>query len=136
MTRTRILVYLPLAAVFVVTDPSRAWGTANPETSLAIEIRSREGVEPERYALTCGPPGGTLPDARGACERLVEAGDPFAPLPPGAMCAGIYGGPEVATVRGVFRGRQVNAVYRRNDGCAIARYARLMRLLGLPGERQ
>ena len=37
-------------------------------------------------------------------------------------CTQIYGGPQEADVRGVFRGRPVEAHFDRGNGCEIARW--------------
>ncbi len=100
-------VWMGIAAIAVgcavapqLPDPADA-----QETRLTIEVRRAPEAQPERYTLTCDPPGGTLPDARGACERLTAAAAAFAPVPPVAVCTQIYGGPEEAAVNGVHRGR-------------------------------
>lgn len=107
-------------------------GTAStPRTSLAVEVRHAPGQPAQTYTLTCDPPGGTLPGALEACQRLAAAGPVFEPLPADAICTQIYGGPGVAVVRGVHRGDAVDATVTRRNGCEIARYDRLMRVLGL-----
>ncbi|ANW19342.1 SSI family serine proteinase inhibitor [Streptomyces clavuligerus] len=79
-----------------------------------------------RYELTCGPVGGTHPDRDGACARLdtlAQAGeDPFVPVPEGQMCTQQAGGPATARVTGAWRGRPVDAVFSRTDGCEISRW--------------
>jgi hypothetical protein len=37
----------------------------------------------------------------------------------------IYGGPQTARVRGTYRGRKVEAVFNRKNGCEIARWKRV-----------
>jgi len=59
------------------------------------------------------------------CARLAQVDDPFKPVPPDVACTQIYGGPEVALVRGIYMGRKVWARFRRNDGCQIARWNRI-----------
>ncbi len=59
------------------------------------------------------------------CARLARVQDPFAPVPPGTACTEIYGGPQVALVRGTFRGHRVWARFRRSDGCQIQRWDRV-----------
>jgi hypothetical protein len=53
-------------------------------------------------------------------------------VPAGSLCTQIFGGPQVITVHGVDRGRAVDATFTRRNGCEIARYDRLARVLGLP----
>jgi hypothetical protein len=56
---------------------------------------------------------------------LLRLRDPFAPVPKNVACTEIYGGPQVARVRGVFRGRRVRAGFDRTNGCEIARWNRV-----------
>ncbi|MGA9762584.1 MAG: hypothetical protein WBQ14_09185 [Gaiellaceae bacterium] len=46
-------------------------------------------------------------------------------MPTGTACTQIYGGPQVAHVRGRLAGRPIDADFSRNDGCQIARWDRL-----------
>lgn len=94
-------------------------------TALTIEISAGKSDRPTKvWTLTC-PDRGTLPQPRRACERLTALDKPFAPTPKSAACTLIYGGPEVATVRGRFRGRKVSADFSRTNGCEIARWNRV-----------
>ncbi len=111
------------------------------ETALEIEIQRGPGLPAERYVLTCDPPGGTVPDPTGACQRLAEAAaqpPEGRVLPPGPapqrpmVCAQIYGGPDVARLRGRVRGTPVHVRLTRRDACAISQFDATMRLLGLP----
>ena len=43
----------------------------------------------------------------------------------------IYGGPETATVTGTWRGRPVDAEFRRNDGAQIFRWDQVAPLLDI-----
>ncbi|MGK5632272.1 SSI family serine proteinase inhibitor [Streptomyces sp. URMC 123] len=85
------------------------------------------------YHLDCHPTTGTHRDPQGACDRLDEVAtwgrDPFAPVPPDAMCTRIYGGPAVAHVVGTWAGRPVDARFSRTDGCEIRRWDHLRPLL-------
>jgi hypothetical protein len=99
-------------------------------TSLSIAI-SPTGAAPWRHAtLTCSPAGGTLSHPVAACTRLSQMKAPFAPVPDDAVCTDIYGGPDVARVIGRFRGRDIWAVFRRRNGCEIARWNAVSFLLG------
>src|SRR5438876_6736507 len=107
-------------------------------TALSIAV-SPTGAAPWRHAtLTCGPTGGTLAHPAAACAKLARLRAPFAPVPKDAVCTLIYGGPDVARVTGVFRGHSVWAVFRRRNGCEIARWNAVSFLLGHgsgPGSR-
>jgi hypothetical protein len=75
------------------------------------------------------------------CERLGEGSRrcrrlrgltarSLAPVPDDVACTEIYGGPATARVRGVLRGRRVDARFDRSNGCEIERWDRNRALLG------
>jgi hypothetical protein len=106
-------------------------GSSNPGddssggASLDISVSvGGKGAPTRVWTLRC-PDGGTLPDAELACRNLDRLDDPFGRLPKSFACIEIYGGPEVATVQGTFRGKAVNARFSRTDGCEIARWNRV-----------
>ncbi|WP_031508628.1 SSI family serine proteinase inhibitor [Streptomyces megasporus] len=98
-----------------------------------------EGTEraPRTYTLECHPAGGSHPDPLAACGAIDRAakgaGDPWAPVPEGSMCAQVYGGSAVARVTGTWRGAPVDASFDRTDGCEIARWDALVPALPHPG---
>lgn len=111
--------------------------TANPAsgpTDLVIVVDDGTGAK-TRWTLTCGPAGGTHPDAEAACAILAAHGD--LALPPkrkDMACTQVYGGPETASVNGTWRGRRVLSTFSRTDGCEISRWDLLQGLLP-PGGR-
>ncbi len=48
------------------------------------------------------------------------------------FCTLIYGGPEVARIRGLIGGMPVDGVLGRRDGCETPGFDRNMELLGIP----
>jgi len=106
------------AADTVATSP----GSAAARTSLEVEVVASPGSQPQRWTLTCEPPGGDHPDPARACADLAEATAPFAPLDEGMFCTELYGGPQTAVVRGTHEGEPVQAQLSRTDGCEIARW--------------
>jgi hypothetical protein len=104
------------------------------KTKLTITVRAAPTAKPTTRTLTCDPPGGTVPHAADACAALAKAakakGDPFAPTPKGQMCTQIYGGPEVATVKGTWNGKPVDATFGRKNGCELKRWNDLAPLFG------
>ena len=102
--------------------------------TLVVTVTDGPGAEPRRWTLTWDPPGGTHPDPAGACHVLDTVRTPFAPVPAGMRCLQVYGGPETATITGTWRGAEVDASYRRTDGCEIARWSKLGAVLS-PGSR-
>jgi hypothetical protein len=94
-------------------------------TALTIAVSPGNGGATRHRTLHCGPAGGTLPRAADACTRLAKLRAPFAPVPTGMMCTQIYGGPQVARVKGTFRGHEVRATFNRRGGCEITRWNRV-----------
>ena len=71
-------------------------------------------------------PAGLIRGRPSACRRLDEGGWKLvAPVPASTICTEIYGGPQVAIVKGVLQGRRVWARFTRENGCQIARWSRL-----------
>lgn len=101
------------------------------EASLEIIVwpRGLEGPS-RRLTLTCAPAGGTHASPAAACRRLASLRNPFAEIPSEMMCALVFGGPQVAVVRGRFRGTAVDARFSRTDGCEIRRWDRHAFLFG------
>lgn len=96
--------------------------TTEPETHLIVRVDPGEGKQAVEWELTCGPSGGTHPAPEAACAALAHADDPFSPVPEDQICTQIYGGPQTATIDGVWRGQRVHATYSRADGCQIHRW--------------
>lgn len=92
------------------------------ETRLTIRVTSGGDVPAHEWTLTCDPVGGDHPAAKAACAALAGTADPFKPVPPDAICPQIYGGPQTATIEGVWRGEHVSASYNRKNGCEIHRW--------------
>ena len=108
--------------------PSSGTGTVvKPSARATLEISTwRRGTDgPVRsWTLRC-PPGGTLPKAARACSRLDALGaKAFKSVPHNVACTEIYGGPQIAEVRGSFHGRSIKARFTRANGCEIDRWDR------------
>ena len=106
------------------SDVSGSSSAREGPTSLTVAVWPRGKNGPvSRWTLTCGPrPGGTHPNPRPACRALLENPSALAPLPPTTACTEIYGGPQMAELRGVVDGRTVRLSYDRADGCGIDRW--------------
>jgi len=98
-------------------------------TELVVEVRADGRVAATRLTLACDPPSGEHPDPPAACADLAQEREPFGALPQGQACTEIYGGPQTATVRGTYRGADVQLELSRTDGCRIAQWDRLGALL-------
>ena len=123
--RIAVLALAALVAAGCMGRSSSSGSGSSQPTSLDISVSLGGSEAPTRvWTLRC-PRGGTLPNAERACERLDRLDDPFAPVPKDVACTEVYGGPQIATVQGTFRGSRVNARFSRTDGCQIARWNRV-----------
>ncbi len=113
-----------LGLVLAVLALARGGGEASA-TSPTITARPAAGGEATTWTLRCSPAGGTLPSPARACARLARLEHPFAPVPRTMLCTDIYGGPQVARVRGTYRGQKLDTSFRRTNGCEIRRWYRV-----------
>ena len=102
-------------------------GTEPSATDLEISVwHSGMDGAAQKWTLQCPGGAGTLPRAAEACERLAELGQrAFVPTPRDVVCAQIYGGPQVAEVRGTFEGKPIDTRFTRRDSCEIERWERV-----------
>ncbi|MDQ0787961.1 SSI family serine proteinase inhibitor [Streptomyces sp. B3I8] len=132
-----VAVVLTGSAAGVVSADAHSRTSAGPYDAaggdrLTVTVRNA-GRADGTYLLRCHPGGGSHPDPGGACatldRRTTWGRDPFAPVPPDALCTMRYGGPATARVTGTWAGRPVDASYDRVDGCEIARWEALVPVL-------
>lgn len=127
--RTRIM--LVVAALMASVVPPAA---AAARTTLTIIADLDDGQKAHKWTLTCEPSGGNHPNRKAACALLSRQGTKiFTPVPADAMCTEQYGGPERVRVVGKVRGKKVDALFIRTNGCQIARYNRAAPLFTIPG---
>jgi hypothetical protein len=119
--RLAVLGFVLLLATGCMSSSTSGGDDGSESTSLEISVTPGGEAPTKVWTLRC-PEGGTLPDAAEACNKLESLDDPFAPVPKDVACTQIYGGPQEADVRGVFRGRPVEAHFDRGNGCEIARW--------------
>jgi Subtilisin inhibitor-like len=96
--------------------------TLSSPTMLEISVSPGGEAPTKTWTLRCPDGVSSLPQPARACRRLERIRNPFAPAPKGASCTQVYGGPQEADVRGLFRGRPVQAHFDRGNGCEIARW--------------
>ncbi|MBO8188814.1 SSI family serine proteinase inhibitor [Streptomyces spirodelae] len=129
----------PEAVAAGTTPPTGPSATAGDVTTTAAPradeltftvSRSGRAANDGSYTLRCHPSGGrhASPDrACAALDRATSKGrDPFKPVPAGATCTMLYGGPATAHVTGTWRGRKIDAHFKRTNGCEVARWNRLV----------
>ncbi len=121
-----------------MTDPSPSApnssqpnpSTAEPSPGDQLTIRYDNGRgSVETWTLACNPVGGDHPDPKAACQALIAHDAALQPVPPDRACTEQYGGPDTAAITGTWRGRPVNALLSRTNGCEISRWDQLAGLL-------
>jgi len=92
-------------------------------TALTIVVTPADGAKTSTYELTCDPAGGDHPQPQQACEAIAAAGaGVFDPPPSDQTCTQLYGGPQIATIKGTYDGKDVDASFSRADGCEVDRW--------------
>lgn len=129
MRRIALLLATVLAGGLLSVTPT----AAATRTSLTITADLNDGAKPYKWSLTCDPVGGNQPNRKRACSLLAKKGVAlFAPTPATAACTQIYGGPEQVKITGLVKGKKINALFTRTNGCEIARFARAEALFTIP----
>jgi hypothetical protein len=103
-----------------------------PTISLTIRVWPDAAV-PGLYTFRLVQCGGPSPVTRSSARicpalRALSVAGLVDRTPLGIMCSMLYGGPGLVRVDGVFNHTPVHAVYRRTDGCQVARWQRLVGL--------
>jgi subtilisin inhibitor-like len=117
---------LPVLVALALSGSTAA--AADQPTFLQITVwpEGRQVAQVHRFTLACSPARGTVPHPATACTLLDRRGArAFAPTPPTTACTDLWGGPAKAWVRGVVRGRGVDARFSMSNGCEIARWNRV-----------
>ena len=106
----------------------------DPPTSLQITVWPEGQEERTSYStsLTCEPAGGTHRSPATACAQLRTIDDPFGPFWLDMPCVLKQSGPQVAIVRGSYRGKPVETRFDRSDSCEARRWARVAFLFAAP----
>lgn len=130
----RLTLALFLALFVLGCESGTGGGKRPPQTTAQLHITiwpHGESGASACYTLSCPGGRGTFPAARSACSKLSHLdASVFKPVPIGTACTEIYGGPQVATVRGKLDGDTIDASFNRSNGCEIARWQQLGLLLG------
>jgi hypothetical protein len=101
-----------------------AWEDTRPAGGVGrvLGLRRRGVGDAKIWTLRCDPPGGNFPDPEEACDGLDELDQPFVETPMDAICTEQFGGPQLASIQGVYRDEGVSTRFDRTDGCEIARW--------------
>ena len=131
MIRCCLLAASLLLAVAAVAGAQSSDAT----THLTISVYPHGTSDPlvRRYRLACNPAAGTVPRPGRACRALAAISSPFAPVPPHTVCAQLVAGLQEAVVRGVVRGRRVDARLSLQSSCETERWRRVAAIVpGFP----
>jgi len=132
----RVAVVIGALAVLALASAVPAATAPGARTSLVITYveDSARPTTAIRWTLRCDPPRGTHPRRSRVCRELARVGwRAFSPVPPGTACAELFGGPQVALIRGRVGGHAVWARLSRADGCQIERWSKVPSLLPAGG---
>jgi Subtilisin inhibitor-like len=110
---------------------------AQTDLDITVWPDGKGNGEPEQYTLSCPEPSGDHPDPDRACEAVYDlTADDFEPVPPGAICTEIYGGPQQARLEGTFAGAAdvvpVALDLSRENGCQIDLWDRFAKIVPQP----
>jgi hypothetical protein len=116
----RFFVALVLCAAVIAgcgedDDEQPAAPPAMADLVVSYDADGKGGEEPEPVDVECAAAG----DCDGIASVPLAA---FEPTPGDVACTQQYGGPEVATVKGTFKGERVDATFSRQNGCEISRW--------------
>jgi len=103
--------------------PRQLAGVAVAEGVAGHQVTGGSGGA-KNWTLQCDPAGGSHPNPASACQVLLRAKNPFAPVPKGMMCPMILAGTRVAKVTGVYFGQHVNTTFTQG-GCNLPRWAKI-----------
>lgn len=133
--RLALLSALALATCVALTSACATAVTSTPSLRLVVRIDLGVGIW-EQWSLQCGPTTGTHPNRAAACKTLLATSGRtlLAPVPGGVACSMLYGGPERATISGVWNGKRVSSAFSRTNGCEIARWEKARALFTVPGK--
>ena len=121
-----------IAVIAVALPVTGCGGGSNRATTTpaatALVIRARNNVAGTAVlTLRCDPPGGTLPDAAAACDRLSHAPPGVLLHPRAFRCPGGPLSPWDVHVRGRTNGRRIHV----DIATCLTPQVRLIRLLGI-----
>jgi hypothetical protein len=118
---------LVVALALLLVPAASAW----PSATLTVTLwpKGKHGRS-TTWTLRCDPsPRGSHPRPSAACRALARHPRALRPVSKGVACAELYSGPQVALVRGRFRGKRIRSWFKRTDSCETGRWNALSALL-------
>lgn len=92
-------------------------------SATAVKLTYSAGGVVKTRTLDCATPAANDKPSCDLLKKLPTSA--FEPVPKGVACTMLYGGPEVATIKGSVNGAKVDATYRRTNGCEIDRFTKV-----------
>jgi hypothetical protein len=114
-------------------DEAAGAGPVTGDDHLAVTYDAGDS-RPHTYTVDCGQSERAADAAR--CDRLRQIGGPLPAVRGDQLCSMIYGGPQTASVTGVWNGRPRTETYRRTNGCEVARWSGMVPALPAPTAAQ
>ncbi|WP_131737806.1 SSI family serine proteinase inhibitor [Actinomadura roseirufa] len=112
------------------SGPATVQPSGPPADALTIQVKASAQAPAKTWTLNCAPTGGDHPKAADACAALAKTKEPFKPVPKDQICTEIYGGPEIATVKGTWEGKRIDTRFTRQNGCQLHRWSAVGALFG------
>jgi hypothetical protein len=111
------------------TSPAPGTGAAaKPKVSLHVTEMSTSGKATKHWTLTCGPTGGTRPDAAAVCKVLQGIKNPFAQPAAGTNCPMIMANQPSFVFNGTWYGEHVSKTI--HDGtCWMGEWNKLSKVM-------
>jgi hypothetical protein len=109
-------------------EGTQAAGPTGELANLVVTVDddgARGADQPRELKLECAKPTDSLACGAAAGVSAADVRKPGADI----ACTQIYGGPEQASIKGTIRGEEIDATFRRTDGCEISRWDHVKALL-------
>jgi hypothetical protein len=124
---------LPLLAAALLAgcgsdEPTPAAGGNGNLAQLVVTVDddgARGAAKPRELRLDCSKPTDSAACGAAAGVSAADLQKPASDM----ACTQLYGGPEEATIKGTIRGNDVDASFKRTDGCEISRWDNVKALL-------
>lgn len=129
MKKTLALLAIPLITLFAgcsVVQPDEGMTVAS------INVIDPENSQESLYHLSCGKePSGSHPNPVESCEQLIAAFNEgvFEDGPAEQSCTDQFGGQKTARIHGNIKGERVDKSFSLSDGCSIAEWESLDKVL-------
>ena len=117
-------------ALGVFAPSYQASAVAQPKIKLVVRVDLETG-KTFKWSLNCRPNSGTHPSLTSTCNYLTSnAGRKvFSPQPTSTSCLQIFGGDSKGKITGTFYGKRISVDLDRTDGCKIAQWEALIKLV-------